>query len=83
MGDNTSSNYVLDLGTLLRQQALEAKSTADASRDGAESDFQLGRLTAYYEVLSLILQQARAFQLAPREVGLEGFDPDLDLLSRR
>ena len=35
---------------------------------------------AYYEVLSLMLSQAEGFGLSPDDLGLDGFDPDRDVL---
>jgi hypothetical protein len=45
--------------------------------------FALGRLTAYYEVLSLVKQQAEAFGIDVTALSLQGFDPDRDLLADR
>jgi len=75
----THANYLLDLGHLVREAGEQAKKDADQA---SESDrlFQRGRLMAYYEVLSLMQQQAEAFQLPLEELALDGLDPDRDLL---
>ena len=72
--------YLFDLGYLLRERALEAKSAVQAARGKAEEGFELGRLMAYYEVLSLMIGQAVTFQMSVDDLHLEGLDPDKDLL---
>ncbi|MFN2629002.1 MAG: hypothetical protein ABR569_10250 [Gaiellaceae bacterium] len=76
---STEANYLRDLGYLLREAALEAKSAAEAA-PAPDRAFQLGRLMAYHEVISLMQQQAHAFELPLARVALEGIDPERDLL---
>lgn len=73
-------NFLFDLGYLLREQALEAKQAAGAACGTDDEAFQSGRLLAYYEVLSLLVRQARAFELPVEDLHLCGLDPDHDLL---
>jgi hypothetical protein len=75
---NTFENYVLDLGNLLKRDAL---STLQHHATAAPTDksFWDGKLLAYNEVLSLMLSQAKAFGVDPKRLGLDGFDPDKDL----
>lgn len=75
----THANYLRDLGYLVREAGEQAKK--DAAR-ASESDrlFQQGRLMAYYEVLSLMQQQAEAFQLPLEELALDGFHAERDLI---
>ena len=72
-------NYLLDLGTLLREQAIVAHQRAAQSSDG----FDLGVAYGYYKVLSLLENQAAAFGLSMEDVGLKGFDVDAELLASR
>jgi hypothetical protein len=74
---NTHANYLLDLGQLLRGAALSAKHRAAAAPD---RDFEQGRHSAYYEVLSVMHQQAIAFNLPLHDLSLDGLDPERDLL---
>lgn len=69
---DTHANYLRDLGSQLRADALEAR--------GGDGEFARGRAFAYYEVLSLMAQQATAFGLELGDVGLDGLDPERDLL---
>lgn len=75
----TSANYLRDLGHLLREAPEAAKASA-AAADEDDLEFQRGRLMAYHEVLSLMQQQATAFDLPLRDLALDGFDAERDLL---
>jgi hypothetical protein len=70
--------YLSDLGKLLREGAFQAKDARNAAT-GEQRMFEDGRLMAYNEVVSLLQQQARAFELSLEDVALEGIDPDNDL----
>jgi hypothetical protein len=74
---STEAGYLRDLAYLLREAAFQAKGTATAR---PADDFQGGRAFAYYEVLSLMQQQAEVFDLPLAKLALEGFDADRDLL---
>jgi hypothetical protein len=79
-GDNempdSHANYLSDMGRHVAEMAIEAKGKLDESSDL----FSCGKLMAYYEVVSLMKQQADAFQLPIEDVGLAGIDPERDLL---
>ena len=66
--------YLSDLGTLLRERALQAKEDCQKEKH----EFNHGRLMGYYEVISLMIHQAEAFGIELSELNL-GLDPD-DLL---
>ncbi len=69
--------YLLDLGTLLRGQALAAKKESD---ENPGDEYDLGRLQGYNEVVARMIDQAKAFGMELSELNLEGIDPDQDLL---
>lgn len=71
-------NYLVDLGFLLRERTEELEHIAAAAPDD-QKQFELGRYRAYREVLSLMIQQAEAFELAPEAIALQGIDRDRDL----
>lgn len=74
-----TANYNKDLTHLLRKMALEAKK--DSLEAAPESrDYANGRLMAFHTVLSLMQSQARAFGIDLAELGLDGINPDVDLL---
>jgi len=74
-----AENFILDLGTLMKEAALKA--VAKARARGADQ-FEAGRAMAWYEVASLIQQQAAAFGLPLSQLGLSGFDAERDLLAK-
>jgi hypothetical protein len=83
--ERTIRNYLNDLGKLLRERAVQAKASADlAKTDHAHSPdevhFNNGVSMAYFEVISLMQQQASAFGLDLKLMGLQDFDPEKELL---
>jgi hypothetical protein len=72
----TAESYLADLGAEILALARESQREATAESDG----FEKGRRMAFYEVLSLMKQQAAAFGLPEEAVGLQGVDPE-DLLA--
>ena len=69
--------YLRDLGAVLKERAREARKQHDSGR----TDFESGRLIAYYEVLSTMRNQADVFDLSAEDLNLHDIDPDRDLLS--
>jgi hypothetical protein len=77
---NTAEDYLRDSGALLKERAKAAYAEATAAKGTAESALTVGRSMAYYEVISLMQQQAVAFQLPFEALSLADIDPDRDLL---
>jgi hypothetical protein len=75
---DTFAHYLFGLGNILKTEALDIKRER-SNAVSTERAFWDGKLLAYNEVLSLMLSQATAFEIDPRSLGLEGFDPDNDL----
>lgn len=75
---NIYENYLIDLGYLLREYATEAsrelKATDPKLSSQSEYQFRLGRVMAYYEVLTTLVQQAETFGLPVSELGLQDLD---------
>jgi hypothetical protein len=44
-----------------------------------DHDFELGRLTVWHEVVSLMQQQALAFGISPADLSLDDVSPERDL----
>lgn len=76
---SSAERFIRDLGALAKEAALKA---VRDSRALDSDQFEAGRAMAWYEVTSLIQQQAAAFGLSLSEVGLDGFDAERDLLGR-
>ncbi len=83
MSTSGLGNYLADPGALLKQEALDAKAQVSEEVGKPGHQFALGRLTAYYEVLSLMKQQANAFGIEATEISLHDFDTDRELLVDR
>jgi hypothetical protein len=75
MSDATD-NYLRDLAPLILEQAKAV------NQDGREKEdlFEKGRQMAFYEVLSLMREQAAAFGIDDRAIGLEGVDLEREFL---
>jgi hypothetical protein len=67
---------MLDVSRELIDKARATK--AEAARSG--SDYDKGRHFALYEVISLLAQQADAFGVDRKTIGLADVDPERDLL---
>jgi hypothetical protein len=80
MTDDTAANYLRDLGDLIKRAALNARAARDGSTGELDIQFNLGRLTAFHEVVSLMQQQAVAFDLDVADLSLDDIDPERDLL---
>jgi len=77
---NVHGQYLRNLGTLLKESALDARARANGAKGTPDGAFEEGRALAYWEVLSTMQSQALPFQLFLSDLGLEGFNPDRDLL---
>lgn len=73
-------NYIYDLAFLLKKKAIEAKIEKDASFRHDEVDYKLGYLMALHDVISLMKQQADAFEINQELIGLQDIEPEVDLL---
>ena len=65
-----AENYLHDLG----KEILSLANRTDDKSGGDIDRFEAGRRFAFYEVLSLLKQQAIAFGISETEIGLEGAD---------
>lgn len=73
--------YLRDLGLLIKERALNAKE--DRNKEQKNSDgymYESGRIMAFNEIISIMQQQAEAFEIALRELCLDDIDPDNDLI---
>lgn len=70
-----AENYLRDFGALLKEEALVAVSKRDQALPG-DRPFLEGLALGYINVLSLAINQAKAFGLDSSELNLEGFNPD-------
>lgn len=70
--------YLEELGGLIKEYALGAKENLLHTED-AEKIFNQGELYAYYRLVTLMQQQAMAFDIDLKELDLHDIDPDKQL----
>lgn len=74
------AGYVRDLALLIKDLAREAKATRDAATSDIERALSLERLMTLHEVVSLMQQQAEAFNIPLADIALDDIDPEKDLI---
>ncbi len=80
MKDDKFKSYLYDLGMLLKEKAKEAKSEKEAASSTKDADYEVGYLMAFHEVIDVMKEQAKAFNIEQKDIGLADIDPDPDLL---
>ena len=60
---------------VLEEVLLAARQAAEQAQKEA-GEFARGRKVAYYDLLTVAMEQAGLFNLDPAEFGMEGYDPD-------
>jgi hypothetical protein len=75
----TLKNYAFDLGYEIKLRALEAVRERDAAGSEDRSS-ESGRVMAFYEVISLMQQNAESFGIPLSDLRLDDIVPDRDLV---
>lgn len=78
---DTLMSYLRDTNALLLEKARTAKARKAAAIDTDDHAYQNGRVFSYYEVISLLRDQALAFGIDPAEIDLGAVDLERDILS--
>jgi hypothetical protein len=74
-------NYLFDLGFELVEIAKAARDKRNSAEAGSTSrEFHSGRTMAYIEVLCLMQQEARTFEIPLDSLRLDNINPERDLL---
>lgn len=71
-----------DAALVVLEQVMQVARRAAAEAQAEAGPFASGRKVAYYDVLTVALEQAALFELDPAEFGLGEFDPDTLLTTR-
>jgi hypothetical protein len=79
MEDEKYKNYIIDLISIIKKQAKEAKLEADHPKEGYES-FNNGYLMAYHTVIEFMKNQTGVFNINQKDIGLSDIEPERDLL---
>ncbi|PWB39075.1 MAG: hypothetical protein C3F02_00440 [Parcubacteria group bacterium] len=77
--ENNSNKYlgfIADTFKLIKEDALESKNKLKKERNS----FNEGNLLAYYSVVSILQQQAEAFEIDLKDISLDGIDAEKDLV---
>ncbi len=80
MAKDKYKNYLYDLGILFKEKAMSAKADELSSLDTVDRNYKIGYLMAYHEVISIMKQQADAFDIGHIDLGLNDIDPESELL---
>lgn len=72
--------YVFDLGHEIKLRAIEAKKDRDSTTVAEARHFEAGRVMAYYEVISMMQQNAEGLGIPLTDVRLDDIVPDRDLV---
>jgi hypothetical protein len=73
-------HYLHDLGFLIRDLSIQATKEQDAAVGSSDREYAVGYLMGLHRVVSLMQQQAEAFQIPLSDLNLAGLDPETDLL---
>jgi hypothetical protein len=79
MHDGKYKNYLIDLISIIKNQAKEAKFEADHPKEGYDS-FNNGYLMAYHTVIEFMKNQTEVFDIDQKDIGLADIEPETDLL---
>ena len=79
MHNKKFKKYLISIVALLKQKAQSAKTTKDTSSP-EDAGYNIGYLMALHRVISLMKNQAFAFNIDEKEILLADIEPERDLL---
>jgi hypothetical protein len=79
MENEKYKNYLVDLISIIKKQAKQAKLEADHPKEGYNS-FNNGYLMAYHTVIEFMKNQTEIFNIDQNDIGLADIEPERDLL---
>lgn len=79
MEDEKYKNYIIDLISIIKKQAKEAKIEADHPKKGYDG-FNNGYLMAYHTVIEFMKNQTEIFNIDQEDIGLADIEPERDLI---
>lgn len=74
-------NYLLDLGQLVKEYALDAVEEREKHRGQPAQEFYDGYVMGFHRIVSLMQQQALAFGIDLKDLRLDEIEPDRDLVA--
>jgi len=79
MENEKYKSYLIDLVSIIKKQAKEAKLEADHPKEGYDS-FNNGYLMAYHTVIEFMKNQTKIFNIDQKDIGLSDIEPERDLI---
>lgn len=76
---NKYKNYLITLGEVLTEYALDAKTQKNLSIGTKDEDFKTGYLCGFYRIITLMQQHAEVYEIPLEELGLSALN-DTDLI---
>lgn len=80
MHNDVYKNYLMDLGFLVKEYALEAKQDKEKCVGTPSEDFATGYLCGFHRIVTLMQQQAEGFQIPLEDLRLDDIDGNRDLI---
>jgi hypothetical protein len=82
---DTLQAFIYEICEIIKEDALDAKKEKDKAEKCKDEDvegymYATGRLMAYYEVVSTIINQAEALGIDLKDLKLDDINPDKDLI---
>lgn len=78
--DNTYKLYVQELGSLMKEYALESRERRDRQTDSSAKNYMNGYVMGYHRIISLMIQLAEGMLIPLEDLELNDFDPDEELV---
>lgn len=74
MSNDKYKNYIGDLGVITTEYAREAIQDHSSSKDTDEEAYKAGYMMAFHRIVTLMQQQADAFEIPLDQIGLAEID---------
>ena len=73
-------HYLLDLGQLVKEYAMDAVAEREKHRGQPAQEFYDGYVLGFHRIVSLMQQHALAFGIDLKALQLDGIEPDRDFV---
>ncbi|MEW8658860.1 MAG: hypothetical protein AB2603_11085 [Candidatus Thiodiazotropha endolucinida] len=70
MSDEKYRNYLSDIGDISKKYAREAIAEHNEAKGSEEEDYKTGYMMGFHRIITLMQQQAEAFDIPLEEIGL-------------
>jgi hypothetical protein len=77
--DGNYESYIISLGEIIKEYALEAKKNKDLSIGTKNEQFATGYLSGFHRIVTLMQQQAEIYDISLEEISLDKLN-EIDLI---